>query len=213
MPDREHPHLVVQDDESVQRQETCLPEGNDQLANVAVHATPKQRMRGQVLDVRADGAGRQQYTTLYRMAVGHVSQAHATGVKILAGTGASDTYVFPGFGIHDELVEFVRAGLTPAEAIRSATIDATAFAGMEEEYGSTETGKAGDLLLLDANPPEDVRHTHAIVGLFLAGKYLDRAALDDLLAFAEQQAGSVRTNLHLLWSGLNSPLLRVQAAD
>ena len=45
------------------------------------------------------------------------------------------------------------------------------------------------------------------------GKHLDRAALDDLLAFAEQQAGSFHTNLHLLWSGLNSPLLRVQAAD
>jgi cytosine/adenosine deaminase-related metal-dependent hydrolase len=84
---------------------------------------------------------------------------------------------------------------------------------MEEEYGSIESGKAGDLLLLDANPLEDVRHTQRIVGLFLAGKYLDRAALDELLAFAEQQAGSVRTNLHLLWSGLNSPLLRVQAAD
>jgi imidazolonepropionase-like amidohydrolase len=160
-----------------------------------------------------DAAGRQQYTTLYRMALGHVGQAHAAGVKILAGTDAGDTYVFPGFGIHDELVEFVRAGLTPAEAIRSATIDAAAFAGMEEEYGSIETGKTGDLLLLDANPLEDVRHTQRIVGLFLAGKYLDRAALDDLLAFAEQQAGSVRTNLHLLWSGLNSPLLRVQAAD
>lgn len=160
-----------------------------------------------------DAAGRQQYTTLYRMALGHVGQAHAAGVRILAGTDAGDSYVFPGFGIHDELVEFVRAGLTPAEAIRSATIDAAAFAGMEEEYGSIETGKAGDLLLLDANPLEDVRHTQRIAGLFLAGKHLDRAALDDLLAFAEQQAGSVRTNLHLLWHGLNSPLLRVQAAD
>jgi imidazolonepropionase-like amidohydrolase len=160
-----------------------------------------------------DAAGRQQYTTLYRMARGHVGQAHAAGVKILAGTDAGDSYVFPGFGIHDELVEFVRAGLTPADAIRSATINAAAFAGMEEEYGSIETGKAGDLLLLDANPLEDVRHTQRIVGLFLGGKHLDRAALDDLLAFAEQQAGSVRANLHLLWGGLNSPLLRVQAAD
>lgn len=160
-----------------------------------------------------DAAGRQQYTTLYRMALGHVGQAHAAGVKILAGTDAGDSYVFPGFGIHDELVEFVRAGLAPAEAIQSATIDAAAFAGMEKDYGSIETGKAGDLLLLDSNPLEDVRHTQRIVGLFFAGKYLDRAALDELLSFAEQQAGSVHTNLHLLWSGLNSPLLRMQAAD
>lgn len=160
-----------------------------------------------------DVTGRQQYTTLYRMAVGHVGQAHAAGVKILAGTDAGDSYVFPGFGIHDELVEFVRAGLTPAEAIRSATHDAALFAGMDGSFGSIETGKTGDLLLLDANPLEDVRHTRRIRGLFLSGKYLDRADLDQLLAFAEQQAGSIRTNLHLLWDGLNSPLLRVQAAD
>lgn len=160
-----------------------------------------------------DASGRRQYSALYRMAVDHVDQAHAAGVKILAGTDAGDSYVFPGFGIHDELAEFVRAGLTPAEALRSATIDAASFAGMEKEYGSIETGKAADLLLLDANPLEDVRHTRRIAGLFFAGKYLDRAALDELLAFAEQQAGSVRTNLHLLWDGLNSPLLRTQAAD
>ncbi|WP_330968942.1 amidohydrolase family protein [Lysobacter sp. A3-1-A15] len=160
-----------------------------------------------------DADGREQYTTLYRMAVGHVGQAHAAGVKILAGTDAGDTYVFPGFGIHDELVEFVRAGLTPADAIRSATLDAAVFARLDDDFGSIETGKAADLLLLDANPLDDVRHTRRIAGLFFSGKYLDRAALDELLAFAEQQAGSVRTNLHLLWGGLSSPLLRVQAAD
>jgi len=160
-----------------------------------------------------DASDRQQYTTLYRMARGHVGQAHAAGVKILAGTDAGDTYVFPGFGIHDELAQFVAAGLTPAQAIRSATLDAAVFAGMDGDFGSIETGKAGDLLLLDANPLMDVRHTRRIEGVFLSGKYLDRAALDELLAFAEQQAGSIRTNLHLLWHGLNSPLLRVQAAD
>jgi hypothetical protein len=160
-----------------------------------------------------DATGRGQYSTLYRMALGHVGQAHAAGVRILAGTDAGDSYVFPGFGIHDELAEFVRAGLTPAQALRSATLDAAVFAGIDADFGSIEQGKTADLLLLDANPLDDVRHTRRIAGLFLSGKYLDRAALDELLAFAEQQARSVRTNLHLLWDGLNSPLLRVQAAD
>ena len=160
-----------------------------------------------------DSPGRRQYSTLYRMALAHVAQAHAAGVKIVAGTDAGDSYIFPGFGIHDELVEFVRAGLTPAEAIRSATIDSAVFAGMEGRYGSVEIGKAGDLLLLGGNPLADVRHTQQIEGVFLAGRYLDRTALDELLAFAEQQAGSIRTNLHLLWGGLKSPLMRVQAAD
>lgn len=160
-----------------------------------------------------DGSGRELYATLYRMALSHVGQAHSAGVKILAGTDAGDTYVFPGFGIHDELAELVGAGLWPAEALRSATLDAAIFAGMEDDFGSIAVGKAADVILLDANPLEDVRHTQHIAGVFFNGQFFDRDALDALLRFAEQQAGSVHTNLHLLWDFLNSPLLRVQATD
>jgi hypothetical protein len=161
----------------------------------------------------ADASGRELYATQYEMALAHVGEAHAAGVKILAGTDAGDTYVFPGFGIHDELVELVRGGLSPAQALRSATLDAAIFAGMDDSFGSVTTGKAGDLILLEANPLEDVRHTQRIAGLFFSGQFFDRTALDGLLRFAAQQAGSVRTNLHLLWDALNSPLFRVQAAD
>lgn len=161
----------------------------------------------------ADASGRELYATQYQMALGHVGQAHAAGVKILAGTDAGDTYVFPGFGMHDELVELVRAGLSPAAALRSATLDAAVFAGKQGDFGSIDPGKTGDVILLDANPLEDIRHTQRIAGLFFNGRYFDRHALDTLLRFAGQQARSVRTNLHLLWDGLNSPLLRVQAAD
>jgi len=160
-----------------------------------------------------DASGRELYATHYQMALGHVGQAHSAGVKILAGTDAGDTYVFPGFSIHDELVELVRAGLSPAEAIRSGTLDAAVFAGMEDDFGSITIGKAGDLILLGGNPLTDVRHTQQIAGLFFNGQFFDRTALDELLGFAEQQASSGRTNLHLLWDAVNSPLLRVQAAD
>lgn len=161
----------------------------------------------------ADAAGRELYATHYQMALGHVGQAHAAGVKILAGTDAGDTYVFPGFGMHDELAELVRGGLSPAAALRSATLDAAVFAGKEGDFGSIDPGKTGDVILLDANPLEDIRHTQRIAGLFFNGQYFNRPALDALLRFAGHQARSVRTNLHLLWDGLNSPLLRVQAAD
>lgn len=160
-----------------------------------------------------DETGRHLYATLYDMALGHVGQAHAAGVQILAGTDAGDTYVFPGFGIHDELVELVRAGLSPATALRAATLDAAVFAGMDNDFGSIAVGKAGDLILLDANPLDDVRHTQRIAGLFFNGEFFDRVALDNLLGFAEGHAGSVRSNLQLLWDGVRSPLLRVQAAD
>lgn len=160
-----------------------------------------------------DAAGRDVETALYRLALENVRQAHEAGVRIIAGTDAGDTYVFPGFAIHDELAELVRAGLSPADALRSATIDAARFSGKAREFGSIEVGKVADMILLDADPLSDIRNTGKIAGLFFNGQYLDRAALDELLAFAEDQAGSLRTNLQLLWAALRSPVVRAQAAD
>lgn len=150
---------------------------------------------------------------LYQLALDNVRQAHAAGVRIVAGTDTPDSYVFPGFAIHDELAELVRAGLTPADALRSATIDAALFTGKVEDYGSIEVGKMGDMILLDANPLDDIHNTAKISGLLFNGQYLDRTALDELLTFAEDQAGSIRTNLHLLWGALKSPVMRTNFAD
>jgi hypothetical protein len=158
-------------------------------------------------------SGRDVEGEFYRLALHTVRQAHAAGVRILAGTDAGDTYVFPGFGIHDELAELVRAGLSPSDALRSATIDAAVFTGKSGDYGSIEAGKAGDMILLEADPLTDIRNTVRIAGVFLNGQYLDRAALDELLAFAEGQAGSIRANLQLLWGMLKSPVVRAQFAD
>jgi len=97
--------------------------------------------------------------------------------------------------------------------LRSATIDAARFSGKAREYGSIEVGKVADMIVLDADPLIDIRSTEAIAGLFFNGQYLDRAALDELLAFAEDQAGSLRTNLQLLWGALRSPVVWAQAAD
>lgn len=169
----------------------------------------------------ADGAaeravndsGRNVDAELYRLALDDVRQAHTAGVGIVAGTDAGDTYVFPGFAMHDELAELVRAGLPPTAALRTATIDAARFSGKARDYGSIEAGKVADMILLDANPLTDIRNTRKIEGLFFNGQYLDRAALDELLAFAENQAGSVRTNLQLLSGALRSPIIQAQAAD
>jgi hypothetical protein len=158
-------------------------------------------------------SGREVSAEMYRLAMDNVRQAHDAGVKIVAGTDSGDTYVFPGFAIHEELAELVRAGLSPTDALRTATIDAARFSGKAREYGSIEAGKVADMMLLDADPLADIRGTRQIAGLFFNGQYLDRAALDELLAFAEEQAGSLRTNLQLLWGALRSPVVRAQAAD
>jgi hypothetical protein len=157
--------------------------------------------------------GRNLQAELYQLAMDNVRQAHAAGVRIVAGTDAGDSYVFPGLGIHDELAELVRAGLSPADALRTATIEAARFTGQQRDHGSLEAGKMADMLLLDADPLADIANTGRIAGLFFNGHYLDRAALDELLAFAEDQAGSLRTNLHLLWGALHSPVMRAAFAD
>jgi hypothetical protein len=153
------------------------------------------------------------FRRMYRMALGHVGQAHAAGIKILVGTDAGDTYIFPGFSVHDELGELVAAGLSPLHAIRAATIESAVFGGVGAVYGSIEVGKVADMILLDDNPLADIRHTRKIRGLFFNGRFYDRAALDQLLDFVESQASSIQTNLHLLWAALSSPIVRVQLAD
>lgn len=167
----------------------------------------------QARDRGTDAAGRNVDAEMYQMALQHVGQAHAAGAKLLSGTDVFDTYIFPGFSMHDELGELVAAGLSPADALKTATINAAMFSGVEEHFGSIKEGKAADMLLLHADPTRDIRNTQTIEGLFFNGQYYDRSALDRLLEYAEQQAGNWRTNLHLLWAALRSPLLRVQFAD
>ncbi len=160
-----------------------------------------------------DAPGRNLHAEMYQLALQHVGQAHAAGGKLLAGTDAFDSYVFPGFSLHDELVALVAAGLSPAAALRTATIDAARFSGVEDDFGSIALGKTADVILLNADPLRDIRNTQQIAGLFFNGQYFDRSSLDDLLAFVEQRAGSVHSNLHLLWAAVRSPLQRVQFAD
>ena len=160
-----------------------------------------------------DASGRNVRTALYDLALRHVGEAHAAGVRLLAGTDAFDTYVYPGFSLHDELGLLVAAGLTPAAALRTATIDAAAFMELDHRYGSVSVGKAGDLLLLGANPLQDIDNTRHIEALLFSGHYYDRDALDTLLAFAEHRAGSVHQNVRILWQALRSPLVRQQFAD
>ena len=157
--------------------------------------------------------GRNVRRELYRLAQRHVAQAHAAGVDILVGTDAMDTYSIPGAGLHDELEALVEAGLSNADVLRAATLGAAAYSGVADRLGAVEVGRTADLLLLDGNPLEDIGHTREIRALFLGGRYFDRDALDELLAFSESRAGSLSQNLKIFFAAIRSPLLRVQAAD
>lgn len=143
----------------------------------------------------------------------HVKEAHRQGVKLLAGTDNTDTYVFTGSSLHDELKMMVDAGLTPLEALQTATILPARFANLEHESGSVEQGKRADLVLLQANPLEDIRNLEQIEGVVFNGHYYDKDALDQLKQFAKEMAQSIQANIRFVWDALSSPLMRVQFAD
>jgi hypothetical protein len=153
------------------------------------------------------------YEQLYRLAQRNLVDAHQAGVELLVGTDAGDTYIFPGFSVHDELREFVEAGISTADTLRLATLGAATFSGLAHQYGSIEEGKAADILLLSDNPLDNIEATQSIYGLLFNGRFFNRAALDELLSFAEQQSNGVQFNIKLLWSLVSSPIVRVQFAD
>ncbi len=107
---------------------------------------------------------------------------------MLAGTDVGNVFCFPGFSLHDELALLVESGVTPLGALQMATRNPAVFMDATDKYGSVTPGKVADLVLLDADPLQDIHNTTKIWEVFLNGKEYDRAALDQILASAEQSA-------------------------
>ena len=118
-----------------------------------------------------------------------VRAMHRAGIPFLAGTDtAAGVYVFPGFSLHEEMQLLVQAGFTPLEALQCATRNPAEYLGKLSEMGTLEKGKVADLVLLDANPLEDIANTQRIAGVVVAGRYLSRGDLDRLLRSVEMAA-------------------------
>ena len=109
-------------------------------------------------------------------------------VKFLAGTDAGNPFCFAGFSLHDELGLLVQAGLTPMEALQAATYNAAEFLGLTDSLGTIEAGKIADLVVLDANPIDDIANTRKIAAVVVDGKYYPRSSLDEMLAKIEALA-------------------------
>jgi hypothetical protein len=103
------------------------------------------------------------------------------GVPIVAGTDAGVSGVVAGFSLHDELELLVQAGLTPQEALNSATLLSAQWLGIEKQIGSIEIGKFADLILLEENPLTDIKNTRKIAGVFVNGNWLDKTELNEML--------------------------------
>ena len=113
------------------------------------------------------------------------------GVPFLAGSDATNPWTFPGFSLHDELQLLVDAGMNPLQALQAATLNPARFFARDTELGSVEVGKLADLVLLDANPLEDISNSKTISAVVANGQLYLQADLDQILAETEAEASRV----------------------
>ncbi|TDH26997.1 amidohydrolase [Segetibacter sp. 3557_3] len=112
-----------------------------------------------------------------------VPQLFRSGVNIMAGSdcGASNSYVYPGSSLHEEIKLIAASGLTPAQALQTSTINGSKFFGVEKTYGSIQKGKSSDLVVLEENPLTNINAIDNINMVLSNGKMYSKKELNDLL--------------------------------
>ena len=175
------PTLVV-------RRSSVLTDENPLLADLRLKYIPlrdRQRWRNIFKGRIARADELEGIKNRYRRTLEIVGAMYHAKVGILAGTDILNPYLYPGFSLHEELELLVEAGLTPFAALQTATANPAKFFGKEKEFGTIGKGKLADLVLLDANPLEQISNTKRINAVVVNGRFLDRIALDKMLAEVE----------------------------
>lgn len=144
---------------------------------------------------------RQTYRDFYKKGLELTGAAHEAGVKVLLGTD----YIVAGGTVHDELQQLVLAGLSPAEALRAATLSPAEYFELQNDYGQVKPGMVADLILLDKNPLEDIRHSSSIETVIFNGNLYDRAALETIEQLVERRAKSWAIGCKILWEFIKNP--------
>lgn len=117
-----------------------------------------------------------------------IPREQAAGVQLLAGTDLTVPFTYAGFSVHEEMALFVKAGLTPLQALQTATTHPVEFLGLQKTMGSVTAGKLAELVVLDDNPLADIHNTEKIAAVVTHGRILRRAELDALLKQAAESA-------------------------
>ena len=121
-------------------------------------------------------------TTFDEWSMRRTGELHAVGAPIAAGTDTPIGWSIPGYSLHTELEQFVDVGMTPQEALYTATVRPAEFFGLDSEMGELRAGFIADGVLLDANPLQNIRHTRRVQGVLHRGRFLNRPDLDRLVA-------------------------------
>jgi len=111
-----------------------------------------------------------------------IKALHDEGAGLLLGSDAPQWFNVPGFSLHRELDYLVAAGLTPFEALATGTRNVSRFLGTPNEFGTVQPGRRADLILLEANPLQDVSNLRRSAGVFLNGRWLPKSRIDAGLA-------------------------------
>jgi imidazolonepropionase-like amidohydrolase len=121
----------------------------------------------------------------YKGVLRDLQEMHRAGVRILPGTDVGVALIYPGFSLRDELGYFVdKIGMSPMDALMSATRFAAEFSGKLDSLGTVQAGKLADLVLLDADPLADIRNIGQIHAVIARGELFDRTGRSALLAAA-----------------------------
>lgn len=128
-----------------------------------------------------------------RRRLAQIGNMYRQKIPFLAGTDAPAGYdLVPGTSIHRELQLFVRAGLTPLEALQTATLNPAKFYGETDAWGTVAQGKRADLVVLARNPLADIANTRSVVAVVSDGRYFSPAALDSMRLRVMQLAGEAK---------------------
>jgi tetratricopeptide (TPR) repeat protein len=141
-----------------------------------------------------------------------VKAMNRANVPILAGTDTLNPYCFPGFSLHDELALLVQAGLTPMQAILTATKNPAQFFGQLDSYGTIEPHKIADLVLLSANPLEDIHNTTKIDSVIFDGHLYAKPEIEKMTAeiekFSSQKSIAGSLSITIMQKGVNAAVER-----
>lgn len=132
---------------------------------------------------------------LYRLYLDMVDNMNQKGVMLLAGTDVgANPLCHPGVGVHNELEAFTNAGLTPAEALKTATLNPALFFDIQEKYGTVSVGKIADLVVLSENPLEDINNVRKINVVIRDGQVIDATKIAEI-------KNSIKTENSYSWKG------------
>ena len=115
---------------------------------------------------------------------------HEGGVPVLLGTDSPQTFSVPGFSVHHEMALWVEVGMTPYEVLEAGTRRVAEYFGAADDFGTIEIGRRADLLLLTANPVDDVANVARRGGVMVNGNWWSEARIQDRLAGIAQFYGN-----------------------